>query len=312
MNDKSMIHYHSELTGHTFTKEVVILPFYGEYGYYLTSFVRSVQRLRSPRKVVCIRRGEEVLFPTASAFFYDWRDFIPDSQKCGFRDSWPITPRPPLREEDRELINELEKTFPHHELLIIDTPLSSKEVIDITIPIDRMMEPQRRVEIVIAARRRHANGTFGDRGLRNFHRWSEIVEPLGEAGYSFGQIGLSETSYQLPLITTRSWDAPSPTQEAIAMLQHAFLFIGTDTGPSHLAAIVGTPAICFRNPQEALSPNLLEMINRPIYSARQRHFQTIEYGWNDPEAVVAAALLFLSQHHPEIDRLEHPSLQCNR
>lgn len=77
-------------------------------------------------------------------------------------------------------------------------------------------------------------------------------------------------------------------------LSKAKLYIGTDTGPTQLAALLETPMVLFRYAM-AGNPNLIENIILPI--AKQRNFavQFIQDGWTQPDKVSSAAIQYLQR-----------------
>jgi len=65
-------------------KTTVFLPNYGEFGPVIDKLVKIVHFHKSPKKIVCCKKGEEALYPSADEFFYDWEDFVNDEDKWGF------------------------------------------------------------------------------------------------------------------------------------------------------------------------------------------------------------------------------------
>lgn len=273
----------------------VILPFYGEFGWFLTSYVRLAHYLQCPRKVVCCRRGDEVFFPSAAGFFYDWADIFTDPQRCGFRNEWPIRPVTSLTPEERQLEKKLRTAFPDHQQIRFEHPLPPELVPYFPIEIKPPGRLPIRVDVVICARRRFPTGISSDRGERNFPRWQEIIDPLVAAGYSVGLIGRRETSTPLAGAVVASWDFARCTDAMVQLLLNARLYIGTDTGPTHLAALLKTPMVVFRNTRETVSPNMISASVLPLAVLGGFPAQVIAGGWDFPEKVVAAALHFLEQ-----------------
>jgi hypothetical protein len=64
-------------------KPVVFAPFMGEFGFFINTYVRFVHYFNAPKKIVCCRPGEEVFFPSADDFFYEWNDFREDKDRLG-------------------------------------------------------------------------------------------------------------------------------------------------------------------------------------------------------------------------------------
>ncbi|MFW6130570.1 MAG: glycosyltransferase family 9 protein, partial [Atribacterota bacterium] len=68
-------------------------------------------------------------------------------------------------------------------------------------------------------------------------------------GYSIGVVGLKDTSYNINKSIINSWDIDSHklsiAEKNIGLLKKCKLYVGTDTGPSHLAAFLQKPMIIF-------------------------------------------------------------------
>lgn len=275
-------------------EKVVILPFYGEYGWFLNSYIRLVHYYISSKKVVCCRRGEEAYFPSATEFYYEWKDIFEDSEKCGFRNTWPIGPLFEETSEEKILATKLTARYPEHELLGFHYGIPPELVQYFPVPIKIQRQYNLHPDVVICARRRYAMGNFGDRGTRNYEQWPRIIEPLLESGYQIGIIGKHDTSYNFPGIQIRSWEYEDSVGAVFEMLSNARLFIGTDTGPTHLAALSQTPMILFRNEHEVLSPNMLKRCILPIAHRQGFYARIIPGGWDNPSVVTAAALKYLA------------------
>ena len=82
----------------------IFAPFMGEFGFYINTYLRFVHYFNCPEKIVCCRRGEESLFPSADKFCYDWDDFRKEKDKLGAN-------IPAGSQEYRALYNGLKKIF---------------------------------------------------------------------------------------------------------------------------------------------------------------------------------------------------------
>lgn len=80
------------------------------------------------------------------------------------------------------------------------------------------------------------------------------------------------------------------------MLKQTQIYIGTDTGPTHLAALLKVPMMLFRCNLENLSPNTLTTSIIPI--AKQEGFfaKLVEDGWDHPENVVREVSVYLQKN----------------
>lgn len=273
--------------------KAVILPFYGEFGWFLTSHVRLVHYLDVSDKIVCCRKGEEIYFPSANSFFYEWKDLFEDAEKCGFRNTWPINPIFRETVEEKALSTRLSGLYPEHELLEFCYAIPPEMVQYFPVPIKVNRKYGLKPDVVICARRRYTNGDFGDGGERNYKHWPRVVGSLVKKGYQVGIIGRRDTSCDLSRVQCRSWEYEDSVGAMLEMLSGARLFIGTDTGPTHLAAILRTPMILFRNGHEKLSPDMLRRCVVPIARRQGFYAQIVSDGWDDPSEVVSAAFEYL-------------------
>jgi len=83
--------------------------------------------------------------------------------------------------------------------------------------------------------------SFTDKNYRKVYGvdWAKVVRHLHESGYAVLQIGKQPEPIPGAIIRSTS------LREMMALLAKASFFIGLDSGPSHIAAALGTPAILF-------------------------------------------------------------------
>jgi ADP-heptose:LPS heptosyltransferase len=87
--------------------------------------------------------------------------------------------------------------------------------------------------------------------------WNEIVHFLNKQGYQVVQIGLC------PEMVNSTINLKTSLREMISLCYHASYFIGIDSGPSHIAASLGTPSLIFFgaiNPLNRHFPHLFKGI----------------------------------------------------
>lgn len=276
-------------------EKVVFLPFYGEFGWFLNSFIRFVHYYKAKEKVVCCHPGEEIYFPSANSFFYNWKDIFADSEKCGFRNTWPIDPAYKPTKEEKVLEQDLRALYPNHQIVRFEFAIPPELVQYFPIPIRPVKKYGISSDIVICARNRQTMGQFGDKGIRNYQRWDEIVSPLNKAGYTISIVGKEHSSYNFHEACIRSWEFEDNAAAIIELLSSSKLYIGTDTGPTHLAALLRTPMILFRNMSEKLSPNMLLRSVLPVCYENGVYAEIVEEGWDNPKEVVKKAMDYLEK-----------------
>lgn len=87
--------------------------------------------------------------------------------------------------------------------------------------------------------------------------WNEVVHILNKQGYQVVQIGL------WPEMIENTINLKTSLREMISLCYHASYFIGIDSGPSHIAASLGTPSLIFFgaiNPLNRHFPHLFKGI----------------------------------------------------
>jgi len=251
----------------------VFLPFCGEFGHEIMHHVRLVHFHQAARKIVCCRPGHEVLYPSAWKFITDWKDPIPDRIRAGtIRDRvlrWP----------------EIERCCQGLRLIQAGGLSTQEELVCIHPERKIPFKPQPRlisVDVVIGVRNRQFCPE------KNWPHCQAVADRLTAAGYTFAVMGAKETSFDLAGQSFHTGDLDLSTDAAIELLQNCRLYIGSDSGGSHLAATVGAPMLVFR----------LERDDHRNFLPRMAlvNPQNVEIvaGWNDPQAVADRALQILS------------------
>ena len=200
----------------------LFLPFLGEFGHLMLTHVRLVHFSRASRKVVCCRPGEQVLFPSADAFVTDWADPVDDAQRMAtMRSTAAMWPGLVARHPGHEPVD-AGGLYRPHELVVLQP--------EARIP----FRPKRRglcADVVLGVRHRRFSPE------RNWPHWRELAAAILSAGLSFAVVGHKATSLDLPGQLCHSGDLD--TDAAVELIQNCRLYVGTDTGSSHLAAAVG-------------------------------------------------------------------------
>jgi hypothetical protein len=244
-------------------RKCLFLPFIGEFGHLIMTHIRQVHFHRAGRKIVCCRPGEEVLFPSADAFDTDWHDPIDDSVRCGTaNDHLPVW-------------NYIERRYPYHRRIVAGRLTPEQELYAI--------QPKLRIPFRPTLRGLQADVVLGIRHRRfcperNWKHWQFIVDRITAAGFTFAVIGAKPTSLELEGQVCHSGDFD--TDAAIELMQKAALYVGTDTGVSHLASTVGVPMLVFRE-TASQSRNLLPR----MAEVNPGNVETIDDGWVNPSRV---------------------------
>ncbi len=215
------------------------MPHYGEFGWFIIRYIRLVDYIDSPEKIVCCNKKEEVFFPTASGFYYDWKNPIIDLKRKGYRDY--------NNEEKNKLITKLLSKYPdyiildpgvsvHPKVFNIDKNIQNDEnffkwlynnvVFDL-----KYKKIGIKTDITIAARDRNRS----KRREVPLKIWESIEKLLIKKKLNFSVIGKKETSYKLKNAKYNSWNFLNYNDASIELIKSSKLFISMDSGPAHLS-----------------------------------------------------------------------------
>jgi len=274
----------------------VILPWRGEFGQMIMTYVRWVHLIPG-EKVVCCRPGQEPLFPSAARFIYDWEEVPDENRNSAFLKSRGN------REYLQNLRHRLLKEFPEAE---IREPLDGLKPQRFPqcphsnfIPKSAGPEPSVYPEVLVAPR-------FRKYGMqRNYAHWAIVMKAVAgikaqEGGNStIGIIGLKETSIDLPELDDRwkAWGYPDNLGVTLHWMQRARLVLATDSGLAHLAVLAGAPLKVIYG-KAGVIPGMENWgwILPHMQAHAITHCEPILGGWDSPEAVIEAVWQYLSSN----------------
>jgi FkbM family methyltransferase len=242
----------------------VFMPFLGEFGHEVMTHTRIVHYHQASEKIVCCRPGHQVLYPSATGFCTDWTDPLPDVLRVGTLRSMPF------------VWQQLPNRFPGYQA-IHPRGMTLAQELHVIRPGERLpFRPKRRglkADLVFGVRRRDFAA------YRNWPHWPAVAAAARAHGWTFAVMGARETSFGLEGQVCHTGDLD--TDAAIELLQGCRLYVGTDSGGSHLAAAVGAPMLVFRERgtadrdltwrMECINPGRVDV---PIG------------GWEDPQVII--------------------------
>jgi hypothetical protein len=255
---------------------VCVLPYYGEFGWMVARHVRWVHQLVCSHKVVCCRRGEEYLYPTADAYHYDWPEALPDAERCEDGEGDDTIVRASLR-----------TLYPNHLLIRPHYPnpwawdhAASVKFVPV---VPHELPP---VDVALCPRRRN-HGTE-----KNWPHWMAVADAIRAAGFTVGLVGQEATSYAETPADVRAWQHPDgETAGTVDLLTHSSIYVGGDTGVSHLCALADVPTILFAPPHHYHGWSFTGHMRR----ANRAHFDQLgETAWSNPSEVVGAVLDYMT------------------
>lgn len=250
----------------------IIMPFYGEFGFMILRHLRYVHLTSriEPNQIVCCEREHISLFPSATHFYHDFVNPYTDEERAQLN-SWS---------QDLTLETKLRHTFREAEIVHAQYGCYW-HMSDHVKPKLKVPQQLPSVDITIAPRKRKFYS------YRNWDHWQTTVKALTEAGYTIGIIGTehystAEAGDAIP----KAWQhSQGATEGSIDLLSNCKLYIGTDSGPTHLAALMDVPTLAFRAKCPD-SSDLLVAADR----ANKNYFKRLDDVWDDPETVIGTAI----------------------
>lgn len=241
-------------------KKSIILPFEGEFGGYVSYFIKEVDLLNTKyEKIICCRHNEECLFPSAKGFFYDWETTIPDKNKFSFMKN-DISEETINRIKNKILESsnkEIKPVIEFHYIAGIRPQYRKKRWFDTPIlnhffPLSPTNCKTPNIDICIAARKRE-NSSF-----RNYQHWDKVANWLTRRKMEVAILGKKETTQQFKNVSYYSYNYGG-VNACVEILRKSKLFITTDTGLAHLNNFIGTPMLILPVPGWRGEPEMLSI-----------------------------------------------------
>ena len=213
----------------------ILLPYVGEFGWMIQEHVRWAHAYQAASKRIWCQAGQECLFPSATAFFTDWSNPIPEDRRCWSTDWYDRGARDRFYDQLRP---RLQLLFPNEEII---TPQYGCRW-HMSDAAEFKFRPQVRgvlpaVDVAIGPRMREF-----DAG-RNWPHWQAFAKLLRASGIVVGVVGAPATSSSVEA-DVRAWQHPDGIDAGcIDVLSHCKLYVGVDSGVSHLAALVDAPTL---------------------------------------------------------------------
>lgn len=265
------------MRGEGFNKPTIFMPWTGEYGVMLMYWIRFIHHTKAPHKIVCCKRGDEPYFPSADVYEYDWTDPVPDAERRGT--GWHLAARRPMRRLRKQFLAKYPDHQPIDAFRMPQRPWSIKFA-DYRFTLEPRERYGLKADIVLGCRNRQ-------HGLdRNWQYWPQVADAIKLAGYSIGLVGNRDTSIDLPQASVRAWDYGDNNANAnIELLRNCRLYVGTDTGTTHLASLCNIPMVIFRDPGPWECLSMVQQTTRG-------HCGYID-AWADPGLVIQSVLTFM-------------------
>ena len=252
------------------------LPFIGEFGWYIMTYVKRFHYFDHQNKMVCCKPGHECLFPTASGYYYDWQD-VSDSCKAGI-----------LQNEKEDEIKAGILSFNLKHMNYADTHFVSPSEVSwdekASLAAFNFIPQARKdhsisADIVIAPRNRTIDAQ------RNWtkDKWQTVVDALVAKGITVAICGTKETSFDLNGVSHRSWDYIDVDTD-VELMNKAKLVIVQESGLAYLSYLCKRPTILMDHPHEIGA----------LHRNPDVFYKNVN-AWSNPQLLIDAIVAFLHQ-----------------
>ena len=261
----------------TNNRYVCFLPFRGEFGWYLMTFVKRVQGYNHTNKIVCIKSGHEALFPTASNFFYDWKDCL-DNEKAGI-----------FTNQDEELIkNKIINFMGTDDIHFVSSSETSWEEKDSLSNNTFIPKPCHNyidnfvVDICLCPRKREVDAH------RNWtkEKWQTVVNILNANNITTAICGTKDTSFNLENVKYKSYDYIDVDTD-IKLMLNSKLVIVQESGLQYLSFLCERPTFCIDHYHKDYGADL--------HRNKNVAFKALTNVWENPNQLVVEIKHFLEK-----------------
>lgn len=259
---------------------MLVMPFFGEFGWLILKHIRHVHKIKAARKIVCCQKGQEVLYPSATEFFTNWIDPVRDNTRCSTGLHW-------MDRRFLSTVNKIKESYPGVEIMDLnyDCPWHTSDSVK---PVLRPQSYFSGIDVTCGVRRRE----FG--ADANWAHWPSVVAALRSLGLRVGLVGAKETSQSEIMCDAASWQHPDgETAGSVDLLQKCKLYVGSDTGVSHLAAMIDTPMVMFYFASRG-RPDLTGIMQR---ATRGFYYRAPDAAWGRPDEILGAVVRCLSERN---------------
>lgn len=244
------------------TEWICFLPWASEFGWYIMNHVKRFHGYNHQKKIACIKKGHECLFPTATEFWYDWVDDVKDIHKGGI-----------VKYKHNDKVKKLIVDTYGKDVTFIDpaeTGWAEKTSLG-----HHTFVPKPRfnhnfdIDIVITPRLRQLDAN------RNYvKQWQDLTNRLVKAGFKIAICGTKQLSAKINGAKYFSWNYVDVDTDVEMMLKSK-LVISQESGLAYLAMMCKKPLIiiddCMRNVADK-------------HRDPRIYFSNVKYAWNQPAA----------------------------
>lgn len=218
-----------------------------EFGQFVPFEMKTFHYFNCERKIACIDRGYEAFYPTADDFIYDFKAPRVGDFHSGGCLNWTknkeildtFTADIKSRIPDAKIIYRFDTddydvfSLPIRIPPFYNCPIAMYSWLGVDFPKTKAYGIE--VDLVFSNRNK---GRIPNTLVfsKNFNQWAKFIAHMQSKKLRIGAIGRKDMSYDF-INVINSYDFPNPSVATIEMLQAAKFYVGTDTGPTHLAVL---------------------------------------------------------------------------
>jgi len=215
-----------------------------EFGQFVPYEMKTFHYFNCEKKIACIDRGYEAFYPSADEFIYDFKGPKVSDFRGGGRSNW-------IRNEDivAAFTSDIHSKIPDAKIIykfdnagndsfslpmrippFFSCPIAMYSWLGVNFPKTKAYGIE--VDLIFSNRNKKAEVS----SERNFSHWDIFIDHMLSKKLRVGSIGRKDMSYNFNGVIN-SFDYPNPSVATIEMMQAANFYVGTDTGPTHLASL---------------------------------------------------------------------------
>jgi hypothetical protein len=213
-----------------------------EFGQFVPYEMKTFHYFNCEKKIACIDRGYEAFYPSADGFIYDFKGPKVSDFHRGGSLNW-------TRDEAMmaEFTRDIHSKIPDAKIIYkfdnagcdgFILPMRIPPLWNCPVPMYSWLGvnfPKTKaygIEVDLVFSNRKKAGTQD----RNFNHWDIFISHMLSKKLRIGAIGRKDMSYKFNGVV-HSFDYPNPSVATVEMMQAANFYVGTDTGPTHLAVL---------------------------------------------------------------------------
>lgn len=259
-------------------KPCVFLPFLGEFGIMIFKYIKFVHFYQCPHKIVMCPKEDRIFYPSAN-------EFIDFPSICKKHHSYNNMVSGEAYKKYKQISEIALGLYPNSHIPFFEDKYTKNQDIygEVNFKLNIHAPKTKRFDITIGTRKKksHESG--------NYQHWNKISKQLTDSGIKVAVVGHKDFSSNL-CGAYHSWQFGNNSISSCLFLCSSKLYLGTDSGISHLACFLQIPSIIISPPNILVwgRGNMLKQLS----NTNKNFIKTVD-GWDNPDLVVSEILKYL-------------------